>query len=138
MCWIISGGGSGIGRSFVHHFSKNFKVLTCGRRLTALEETKTGASNPDQVHIVQADIADSKQRDNFVSSLPKDAQIMLLVQNAAIGDPASFENVSPDHLGIYKQLIIYILLFSAPKIFILNRQMKNNSNYIDVKIGFLF
>ena len=107
LCWIISGGGSGIGRSFVHHFSKNFKVLTCGRRLTALEETKTGASNPDQVHIVQADIADSNQRDNFVSSLPKDAQIMLLIQNAAIGDPASFENVSPDHLGIiYNQLII--------------------------------
>ena len=102
---LISGGGSGIGRSFVHHFSKNFKVLTCGRRLAALEETKTGSANPDQVHIVQADIADSKQRDNFVSCLPEDAQITLLVQNAAIGDPASFEKVSPEHLGVREKTI---------------------------------
>ena len=88
-----------IGRGFVQYFSRNQQVLTCGRRLAALEETKAGASNPENVHLVQADIGDSSQRARFAACLPKDAQILLLVQNAAIGDPGSFETVSADHLG---------------------------------------
>jgi len=99
MKWVVvTGGGGGIGRGFVQYFSHTQQVLTCGRRLSALEETKAGAPNPEQVHIVQADIGDASQRDKFVKSLPKDAQVMLLVQNAAIGDPSSFENISADHL----------------------------------------
>jgi short-subunit dehydrogenase len=33
-----------------------------------------------------------------VASLPLDAKVQLLVQNAAAGDPASFSTVSPEHL----------------------------------------
>ena len=33
MKWIVvTGGGGGIGRGLVHHFSSTFMVLTCGRR----------------------------------------------------------------------------------------------------------
>ena len=102
MKWVVvTGGGGGIGRGFVQHFSHAYQVLTCGRRLAALEETKAGAPNPEHVHIVQADIGDASQRAHFVASLPEDAQIMLLVQNAAIGDPGSFESISADHFGKY-------------------------------------
>jgi len=98
MKWVVvTGGGGGIGRGFVQYFSQAHQVLTCGRRLAALEETKVGAPNPEHVHIVQADIGDAGQRAHFVASLPEDAQIMLLVQNAAIGDPGSFESISADH-----------------------------------------
>ena len=95
MKWVVvTGGGGGIGRGFVQYFSHAHQVLTCGRRLAALEETKAGAPNPEHVHIVQAG-----ECAHFVASLPEDAQIMLLVQNAAIGDPGSFESISPDHFG---------------------------------------
>ena len=40
MDWVVvTGGGSGIGRALVNHFSKNNMVLTCRRRLAPLQET---------------------------------------------------------------------------------------------------
>ena len=100
MKWIvITGGGSGIGRGLVQHFSETYLILTCGRRYQALDETKAGARNPQNVTILSADIGDSEQRSRFSSALPTDAQVVLLVQNAAIGDPsADFLDVSSQHL----------------------------------------
>ena len=112
MKWIVvTGGGGGIGRGFVQHFSHAHQVMTCGRRLAALEETKAGAPNPEHVHIVQADIGDASQRANFVASLPEDAQVMLLVQNAAIGDPGRFESISADHFGKYQRSVNFEMSF---------------------------
>lgn len=99
MEWIIiTGGGSGIGRGIVQHFSRNFLVLTCGRRIGALEETRAGAAEPENVKIVQADIGDPEQRAIFCDALPSNARVVLLLQNAAIGDPADFLQVTPAHL----------------------------------------
>lgn len=111
--WIvITGGGSGIGRILVHHFSSsntktnpyNYNVLTCGRRLSALEQTKTTAPNPDRVFIAQADIAVAEDRDKFVTVLIEDntaavADVVLLIQNAAIGDPSTtYYDINPSYL----------------------------------------
>jgi 2-deoxy-D-gluconate 3-dehydrogenase len=99
MKWVvITGGGSGIGRSLCHHFSREHLVLTCGRRYAALEETRKSAPFPERICIVQADIANSEHRSKFVASLPRDSQVSVLFQNAAMGDPDYFENVSVDHL----------------------------------------
>jgi NAD(P)-dependent dehydrogenase (short-subunit alcohol dehydrogenase family) len=101
MKWVVvTGGGSGIGRAMVQHFSRHCKVLTCGRRLCALEETKRNAIVPDHVYIVEADIADGEQRKLFAQNLPSTAELQLLVQNAAIGDPAGLQAVDTDHLEL--------------------------------------
>ena len=103
--WIVvTGGGTGIGRAVVKHFSKTHKILTCGRRLEPLEETKTLSDNPDNVQIVQADIAQESDRRQFVGSLPKDAGVALLVQNAAIGDPDRLPDVDVAHLELALQV----------------------------------
>lgn len=94
--WIvITGGGSGIGRHLVQRFSKDFLVLTCGRRSRALEETRAGSINPSNVTVVEADISKPDDRERFTSFLTKNGaneshppEVYLLVQNAAIGDPA--------------------------------------------------
>ena len=97
MDWVvITGGGSGIGQALVSHFSRNQNVLTCGRRMEALLATKDCAVRPERVHIVQADIAVHEQRQRFVEHLPDGAHVSLLVQNAAVGDPHEFEDVSVD------------------------------------------
>ena len=99
MQWVIvTGGGTGIGRALVHHFSKTHHVLTCGRRLSALERTRADSPNPDRVHIVQADVADPQHRSHFASMLPPSAETRLLVQNAAVGDPNRLEDVDCTHL----------------------------------------
>ena len=97
--WIVvTGGGSGIGRAIVKHFSETFNVLTCGRRLRPLEETKGLARRPDNVVTVQTDLAQDADRARFVGSLPPGAGVVLLVQNAAIGDPGRLPDVSLQHL----------------------------------------
>merc|ERR1712156_943133 len=92
--WIIvTGGGTGIGRAIVKHFSETHKILTCGRRLEPLEETKASSCNPSNVQIVQADIAQDSDRQKLIARLPPDAGVALLVQNAAIGDPDRLPDV---------------------------------------------
>ena len=97
--WIVvTGGGSGIGRAIVKYFSESHNILTCGRRCGPLEETKAQARRPERVLTVQADISDQTDRERFAASLPPGAPVVLLVQNAAIGDPARLPEVSLSHL----------------------------------------
>ena len=95
---VVTGGGGGIGRALVTHFSERFNILTCGRRLEPLQDTRAGAKNPQGIVAVQADISDKEDRARFVGSLPQDAKVVLLVQNAAIGDPGRLPDVDLDHL----------------------------------------
>ena len=96
----MTGGSSGIGRAIVKHFSEKYNILTCARRLSPLEETKAQASRPERVVTVQADISDETERTRFVRSLPSGAPVVLLVQNAAIGDPGRLTEVSLSHLEL--------------------------------------
>jgi len=97
--WIVvTGGGSGIGRAIVKYFSESHNILTCGRRCGPLEETKAQARRPERVLTVQADISDQTDRERFAASLPPGAPVVLLVQNAAVGDPARLPEVSLSHL----------------------------------------
>ena len=99
MSWVVvTGGGSGIGRGLVHHFSRSNPVLTCGRRLQPLQETQQSATDPGRVVVVQADIGTEEGRRRLVEALPASATVGLLVHNAAIGDPAPFTAVDPRHL----------------------------------------
>eukprot|EP00435_Cladocopium_sp_Y103_P072005 s192_g39.t1 len=102
---VITGGGSGIGRGLVHHFCQQGPVLTCGRRLESLRQTKDTAPEPKAVSIVACDIATAEGREQLLKALPSQAPVRLLVQNAAIGDPAAFEQLDLKHFELAHPLI---------------------------------
>jgi NAD(P)-dependent dehydrogenase (short-subunit alcohol dehydrogenase family) len=96
--WVlVTGGGSGIGRALVHHFSRTHRVLTCGRRAALLEDTRDTAPFPEAVVLCACDIGSATGRDAFVTALPADAAVSLLVHNAAIGDPAPLQTLNIQH-----------------------------------------
>eukprot|EP00933_Yihiella_yeosuensis_P061500 TRINITY_DN64322_c0_g1_i1.p1 TRINITY_DN64322_c0_g1~~TRINITY_DN64322_c0_g1_i1.p1 ORF type:complete len:257 (-),score=49.18 TRINITY_DN64322_c0_g1_i1:60-830(-) len=94
---VITGGGSGIGRGLVHHFCRDYPVLTCGRRLEALEETRRLAGHPEAIVAVACDIGTEEGRSKLLAALPGDAPVKLLVQNAAIGDPSPLASLDIAH-----------------------------------------
>lgn len=94
---IVTGGGSGIGRALVHHYSKSHRVLTCGRRSALLEQTRLTAPEPEAVVACTCDIGSSEGRVNLVRALPAASHISLLVHNAAIGDPAPLREIDIAH-----------------------------------------
>ena len=94
---IVTGGGSGIGRALVHHFSRSHQVLTCGRRGAQLADTHRTAPVPEAVVTLECDIGCAMGRSALAQALPADAHISLLVHNAAIGDPSPIRTLDVAH-----------------------------------------
>ncbi len=86
---IVTGGGSGIGRAVTHGLvDDGYGVLIAGRREDRLIETKGGASDPDRVATVAADISTVKGVqavfDKLASAFDR---LDLLFNNAGTGAP---------------------------------------------------
>ncbi len=90
---IVTGGGSGIGRSICHILAENgFKVLTVGRRKNKLIETQK--SFPAEIEILQADISNKSDRAKIVEKITG-KRVEFLIHNAAIlGEITKLENIT--------------------------------------------
>ncbi len=85
--FIVTGGGSGIGRALTHQLAKlGHNVLICGRRQEMLKETAIYA--PKQINYIVGDLTvDSTISDIYDAT--KDVVISGLIQNAAQLEPLS-------------------------------------------------
>ncbi|NOG43931.1 MAG: SDR family NAD(P)-dependent oxidoreductase [Calditrichaeota bacterium] len=90
---IVTGGGTGIGRSICNILAQNgHKVLIVGRRLDKLKETQSYF--PDRIDILKADISNEEDRKKIKDSV-REKQIGFLVHNAAVlGKITGLENIS--------------------------------------------
>lgn len=68
--FVVTGGGSGIGRALTHSLAmRGKKVLIIGRRLDALTET---ASFSPLISVCCADITSQSGRQDILAHLPED------------------------------------------------------------------
>ncbi|STX29553.1 yueD sepiapterin reductase [Legionella beliardensis] len=83
--FIITGGGSGIGRALAHILAdQGYSVLIAGRREQALIET---ASYSSLISICCADVANAEGRQAILSSLNDKPTLKGLIHNAGVIDP---------------------------------------------------
>lgn len=83
--FVITGGGSGIGRALAHALAQhNQSVLIIGRRKELLEET---AQASEAIEILCADVACDGDRQRIASHLDAAPKIQALVHNAGIIEP---------------------------------------------------
>ncbi|MBA2652154.1 MAG: SDR family NAD(P)-dependent oxidoreductase [Tatlockia sp.] len=83
--FLITGGGSGIGRALAHSLAlKNKKVLIIGRRIHLL--TETAAFSP-LITYLKADVSTEEGRQQIVNSLDKTDSLDGLINNAGMVEP---------------------------------------------------
>lgn len=85
--FIITGGGSGIGKALALALSaRDESVLIVGRRKEILKDVQAQASN---IEVFQSDISTKPGRDTLIQHLKKQAPIKGLVNNAGILEPVA-------------------------------------------------
>lgn len=85
--FVVTGGGSGIGRALAHSLAmRGKKVLIIGRRLDALKDT---ASVSSLISVCSADVASREGREAILAHLPDNSPLEGLIHNAGIIEPVS-------------------------------------------------
>ena len=88
---IVTGAGSGIGRSVALAFLKDgYRVALAGRRKDKLDETAKDSGAGERALVVQTDVTDAKSvRALFAATKQKFGRLDVLFNNAGIGTPGS-------------------------------------------------
>ena len=79
---LITGGGTGLGRSLARQLSEKNTVLICGRRRDALDQTAAGHRS---IHTYQCDLTSSEHIQDMLAACEQDGhEVDVLISNAAI------------------------------------------------------
>src|SRR6266436_4513861 len=93
---IVTGAGSGIGRSVALAFLKDgYRVALAGRRKDKLDETAKESGAGERALVVQTDVTDARSvKALFAATKEKFGRLDVLFNNAGIGTPGSINNGS--------------------------------------------
>ncbi len=100
--WIlITGAGSGIGRALSFALSQEgAKLVLCGRRLDALEETQKSLPKGSESILLPIDITSSEDRQRLTDQIEKHCQTLdMLINNAGIVKPGELKDLSDKDLN---------------------------------------
>jgi NAD(P)-dependent dehydrogenase (short-subunit alcohol dehydrogenase family) len=122
--WFITGAGRGIGAHIAQAAIKaGDKVVAAARSLEQLNTTFAGV-NPDQVALVQLDVAREEQAAAAIqAAMERFGRVDVLVNNAAYGLLGNFEELSPQEIdqqfGVNVFGVMHVLRAALP---VLRRQ----------------
>ena len=110
---LVIGGASGIGLAIAHRFSQEgAEVFVTGRRepeLPASEQPEGGC-----VHAIRADAADLHDLERvFATIRSARGRLDILVVNAGLSEPATLDQVTPEHFDRTLGLNVRSLLFAS-------------------------
>jgi NAD(P)-dependent dehydrogenase (short-subunit alcohol dehydrogenase family) len=97
-CILITGGGTGLGKSMAHRFLQlGATVYICGRRREVLSETEAELSHvaPNRIHSFPCDVRDLAQVEQMLETIWSAGPLDILVNNAAGNFLARTEELSP-------------------------------------------
>ncbi len=95
---LITGGGTGLGKAMAHRFLElGAAVHICGRREQVLEETAAElfAATKGTIHAIPCDVRNLEAVEAMIDSIWGEAQLDVLVNNAAGNFIARTEELSP-------------------------------------------
>ncbi len=107
---LITGGGTGLGKSMAHHFMElGAEVLICGRRADVLEETakELAEATGGSIGWRPLDIRDADAVEETVDSFWQEAPIDVLVNNAAGNFLARTEDLSPRAVDAVVNIVLH-------------------------------
>lgn len=111
---LITGGGTGIGRSIAQRYvSLGAHVVICGRREAVLAETvaELGALGPGTAEFIQCDIRDAGAVDAMLSAIWQSGPLDILVNNAAGNFTAPTESLSPRAVDAVLNIVLHGSLY---------------------------
>ena len=88
---LVTGGGSGIGRAVAHKFVEDgMTVMLAGRRRDKLEETRSGASDPERVVSLPCDVTDPDSVASAFSEIEQRfGRLDVVFNNAGVSTPGA-------------------------------------------------
>lgn len=107
---LITGGGTGIGRSIAEHFlSLGAEIVICGRRVDVLEETaaELGSKTGGRILFKSCDVRDASQVEALCDWIWDEAPLTGLINNAAGNFIAQSENLSPRAIDAVLGIVLH-------------------------------
>ncbi len=109
-CILITGGGTGLGKSMGRRVLElGARLVICGRREGVLEETRDAfnADFPNRTRIIPCDLRDPGQVEAMVNTIWDEGSLDALVNNAAGNFLARTESLSPRALDAVLAIVMH-------------------------------
>src|SRR5882757_3948303 len=107
---LVTGGGSGLGKSITRRYLElGAELVICGRRTEVLEASaaELAAATGGHIDTVQCDVRDSAQVESMIAKIWERGPLDVLVNNAAANFIARTDRLSPRAIDAVLGIVLH-------------------------------
>jgi len=124
---LVTGGSTGIGAAIARKLAENgYKVLITGRNEKTLKQTAGAHEAIDYMVADVSSLEDIEKTVGFVKQSTGYGRLDVLVNNAGIGQPVPFDQVTPEHFDTTFNINVRGLVFMTKAALPLLKQTRGN------------